>query len=56
MAEALVMLRKSQDGDTDEFIIFRVRFCVTTVSNIVIIVKWCSGIACDGAASLGAVV
>ena len=30
------------------------RFCITTVSNImiIIIVKWCSGIACDWCASL----
>ena len=52
------MLRNSQDGDTDEFIILRTRlqfrFCVTAVSNIVdYIVKWYSGIACDGCASLG---
>ena len=51
------MLRKSQDGDTDEFIIFRAlkcRFCVPTMSNIMIIlyVEWCDGIACDWCATL----
>ena len=51
------MLQKSQDGDADAFIIvlcLKFRFCITTVSNImvIIIVKWCSGIAYDWSASL----
>ncbi len=34
----------------NHFSCLKFRFCVTTVSNI--IVKWCSGIACDWCASL----
>ena len=47
------MLRKSQDGDTDQLIIFRVK--ISLLHNYRVkyyIVKCCSGIACDWCASL----
>ena len=46
--EAFVMLRKLQDGDTDEFVIFRVNISLRRnyrVKYYDYIVKWCSGIA-----------
>ena len=52
-SEALMTLRKSQDGNTDEFIIFcvlKLRFCVTSVKYYDYIVK--CGVACDRCASL----
>ena len=51
LAWALVMLPKSQDGDTDELIIFRVYYFVSNISFLpkyhvkyyAYIVKCCSG-------------
>ena len=49
------MLRKSQDADTDEFVVkilllpnYRVKYC-----DYMYIVKWCSDIASDWCASMG---
>ena len=42
-----------QDGDTDEFVVFRFYNFASTVSKYYdYIVKCCSGIACDWCASL----
>ena len=53
--QALVMhakVARSRHSWIYYFLCFKFRFCLTTVSNIMTIVKWCSGVACIWCVSL----